>query len=72
MLLCNMRNKTNYEGQGMFTNEIELKTTGGVMNTFIIHPDENGPFPIVLFLMDAPGKREELHDTASRIATCGY
>ncbi len=56
----------------MFTDEIELKTTGGVMNTFIIHPDENGPFPIVLFLMDAPGKREELHDTASRIATCGY
>ena len=35
-------------------------------------PDRGGPFPIVLFLMDAPGKREELHDMARRIATVGY
>ena len=56
----------------MITNEIELKMPGGVMDTFIIHPDENGPFPIILFLMDAPGKREELHDMASRIAASGY
>ena len=26
----------------------------------------------VLFYMDAPGKREELHDMARRIATAGY
>ena len=56
----------------MIANEIDIATTGGVMNTFIIHPDENGPFPMVLFLMDAPGKREELHDMASRIAASGY
>ena len=64
--------KRGSEGQKMITNEIDIETTGGVMNTFIIHPDENGPFPMVLFLMDAPGKREELHDMASRIAASGY
>ena len=42
------------------------------MGIFIVHPDEDGPHPVVLFLMDAPGKREELHDMARRIATCGY
>jgi carboxymethylenebutenolidase len=27
---------------------------------------------VVLFYMDAPRKREELHDIARRIATVGY
>ena len=52
--------------------EIDIKTTDGDMNTFVTHPDEDGPFPIVLFLMDAPGKREELHDMARRIGSAGY
>ena len=56
----------------MIINEIEIETPCGLMNTFITLPDENGPFPVVLFLMDAPGKREELHDMASRVATSGY
>ena len=42
------------------------------MNTFIVHPEEEGPFPPVFFYMDAPGKREELHDMARRIAAVGY
>jgi carboxymethylenebutenolidase len=42
------------------------------MNTFITYPEEGGPFPVVLFYMDAPGKREELHDMARRIGTVGY
>ena len=42
------------------------------MNAFITHPEEGGPHPVVLFYMDAPGKREELHDMARRIATVGY
>src|ERR1700722_3295987 len=42
------------------------------MNTFITYPEEGGPFPVVLFYMDAPGKREELHDMARRIGTAGY
>jgi carboxymethylenebutenolidase len=42
------------------------------MNTFITHPEEGGPHPAVLFYMDAPGKRDELHDMARRIAAVGY
>jgi len=56
----------------MIEKEITIKTGEGQMNTFIVHPDEDGPHPVILFLMDAPGKREELHQMARRIATCGY
>jgi carboxymethylenebutenolidase len=56
----------------MIEREIDLETTSGAMNTFVTHPEEGGPHPAVLFYMDAPGKREELHDMARRIATAGY
>jgi len=56
----------------MIEHHIDIKTADGMMNTFITHPDEGGPHPVVLFLMDAPGKREELHDMARRIGTAGY
>ncbi len=56
----------------MLEREIDLKTADGEMNAFVAHPEEGGPFPPVLFYMDAPGKREELHDMARRIATVGY
>jgi carboxymethylenebutenolidase len=52
--------------------EIDLPTPDGTMNTFVTRPDEGGPFPVVFFLMDAPGKREELHDMARRLASTGY
>ena len=42
------------------------------MDTFIVHPDGDNKYPLVVFLMDAPGKREELHDMARRIASFGY
>ena len=56
----------------MIKKDINIKTPDGIMNTFVVYPDEGGPFPLVLFLMDAPGKREELHDMATRLSTCGY
>jgi carboxymethylenebutenolidase len=56
----------------MIERDLDLPTADGAMNTFVVHPDEGGPFPVVLFYMDAPGKREELHDMARRIATVGY
>lgn len=56
----------------MIEQEIDIATADGAMNTFVTHPEEGGPFPLVLFYMDAPGKREELHDMARRIATVGY
>ena len=52
--------------------EIDIATGDGLMNTFITHPEEGGPYPVVLFLMDAPGKREELHDMARRLGSVGY
>jgi carboxymethylenebutenolidase len=56
----------------MIEHEIDIETRDGQMNTFVAYPEEGGPFPVVLFYMDAPGKREELHDMARRIATVGY
>lgn len=56
----------------MIEAEINIETKDGSMNTFITYPEEGGPYPVVLFLMDAPGKREELHDMARRIGTAGY
>jgi carboxymethylenebutenolidase len=56
----------------MIERDVDIATPDGAMNTFIVHPDEGGPRPVVLFLMDAPGKRQELHDMASRLATAGY
>ncbi|MBA2961439.1 MULTISPECIES: dienelactone hydrolase family protein [Ramlibacter] len=51
---------------------LDIATADGAMNTFIVHPEEGGPHPVVLFYMDAPGKREELHDMARRLASVGY
>src|SRR5687767_7674453 len=56
----------------MIDRELDIATADGAMNTFITHPEEGGPHPVVLFYMDAPGKREELHDMARRLGTCGY
>ena len=56
----------------MIEKHLDIPTADGVMNSFVVHPEEGGSFPIVLFYMDAPGKREELHDMARRIATVGY
>ena len=41
----------------MIDREIELQTKDGAMNTFVTHPEEEGPHPVILLLMDAPGKR---------------
>ena len=56
----------------MIEQELDIVTSDGAMNTFTTRPDGEGPYPLVLFLMDAPGKREELHDMARRIASVGY
>ncbi len=56
----------------MIETELDLDTGEGAMNTFIVHPRSPGPHPLALFLMDAPGKRPELHTMASRLAEAGY
>ena len=49
-----------------------ITTRDGHMPTWIVHPDASGPFPLVIFWMDALGVREELRDMCRRIATVGY
>ncbi len=56
----------------MIDTELDIETADGTMNTFVTRPEEGGPHPVVFFYMDAPGKREELHDMARRIGTTGY
>jgi carboxymethylenebutenolidase len=56
----------------MIDGEVDIATPQGSMNTLITRPEEGGPHPVVLFFMDAPGKREELHDMARRLGTAGY
>ncbi len=56
----------------MMEHHIDIPTADGAMNTFVVHPEEGGPHPVVLFYMDAPGKREELHAMARRLASVGY
>jgi len=51
---------------------IDIPTADGRMDAFVTHPDEGGPFPGVVVLMDIWGLREELFDVARRIATVGY
>lgn len=56
----------------MIERTIDIKTKDGDCRTFIVHPDRGSPHPAILFLMDAPGIREELRDMARRLASAGY
>jgi len=56
----------------MIERQVDVTTPDGEMTTFIFHPEHGGPFPVVLYLMDAPSIRPALKDMASRLATSGY
>jgi len=56
----------------MIDRQIDIPTKDGHTTTFISHPERDGPHPVILFYMDAPGIREELRDMARRLATSGY
>ena len=56
----------------MIDQQIDIPTKDGHATTFISHPERDGPHPVILFYMDAPGIREELRDMARRLATSGY
>src|SRR5438874_13284067 len=58
--------------QNMIDQQIAVRTKDGHTATFISHPERGGPFPVILFYMDAPAIREELRDMARRLATSGY
>ncbi len=56
----------------MQEHHFDVTTDDGEMPTWVMRPDGDGPYPVVLFLMDAPGMRQELRDMAMRLATSGY
>jgi carboxymethylenebutenolidase len=56
----------------MIEQTVDIPTKHGATTTFIVHPERDGPSPVVLFFMDAPAIREELRDMARRIAAAGY
>lgn len=56
----------------MLEQTVDIPTKDGKTTTFIVHPERDGPHPLIVFFMDAPAIREELRDMARRIATVGY
>lgn len=44
----------------------------GDADVFIAHPQSGGSWPTILFYMDAPGIRSELHQMARRLASNGF
>src|SRR5207245_3736614 len=56
----------------MIDQQVEIPTHDGATTTFITHPERGGPFPVIIFYMDAPAIREELRDMARRLGTSGY
>jgi carboxymethylenebutenolidase len=57
---------------GLIERDLLIDTGEGAMGTYVVHPAGSGPHPLVVFLMDAPGKRPLLHSMARRIAENGY
>lgn len=56
----------------MKTRMADIKIQDGVCDAFIAYPDDNGPYPAVLFLMDGFGLRSWLFEMAKTIASRGY
>lgn len=56
----------------MIEKDVSIPTRHGTMPCFTVCPEGAGPFPGILFYMDAPGTREELRNMARRIARHGY
>ncbi len=56
----------------MIEQHLDIETDDAPMNTFVVCPEEGAPRPVVLFLMDAPGMREELRQMCRRLASAGY
>ena len=52
--------------------QLNITTPDGDMPTFVVHPSDGGPHPVVLFQLDAPGMRSEIHDMCRRVAAEGY
>src|SRR5947209_326199 len=71
---CNRIERPNLDNEksAMIDQQIEVPTKDGQTTTFIPLPDRVGPFPVIIFYMDAPAIREELREMARRLGTSGY
>lgn len=56
----------------MHEKTVQVKAADGTMETFIVHPEDGGPFAPVIVFMDVWGIREQLRDIARQIACVGY
>jgi carboxymethylenebutenolidase len=56
----------------MIERKLDIATQDGSLNTYTVRPDDGGPLPVVIMLMDAPGVREGLREICRRIAQSGY
>jgi carboxymethylenebutenolidase len=56
----------------MQTTTVQIPTADGTAEAYLVKPDGDGPFPGVLFFMDAFGLRPRLEEMAERIAERGY
>ncbi|WP_446215087.1 dienelactone hydrolase family protein [Micromonospora sp. IBHARD004] len=56
----------------METTTVDVPTSDGVADAYLVRPDGDGPFPAVLVFMDAFGLRPRLAEMAERIAARGY
>ncbi|HET6483847.1 MAG TPA: dienelactone hydrolase family protein [Actinoplanes sp.] len=56
----------------MQTTTVQIPTADGTADAYLVKPDGDGPFPGVLFFMDAFGLRPRIAEMAQRIAERGY
>jgi carboxymethylenebutenolidase len=56
----------------MAREEVVIRTTDGECQTWVVTPEGNGPWPAVIFYMDALAIRPALLDMAQRLADNGY
>jgi carboxymethylenebutenolidase len=56
----------------MSRTEVEIPTADGNARAYIFHPDGGGPWPAVIFYMDAPAIRPALFQMCERLASHGY
>lgn len=60
------------DAEPMHSSTIDITTPDGVADAYLTRPDGDGPYPAVLFMIDAIGLRPRIEEMADRIAERGY
>lgn len=56
----------------MIENQVDVPTEDGALEARLFLPDDEGPWPLVVFYMDAFGLRPALSEMAERLVDAGY